>query len=314
MRTLFLDCGQGLSLGLLLSALYDLQPLEPAAAGVQQRQANGITGLWVEPAPRLPVSPRVQAQIAALPGRWEESSLGLARAVLAQLEYIAPERVVCSPICLGYGAGIPRGETLEFLKGVPCFGGEEPGEHCDGPGAALMGTIAPEFGHMPEMTLLATGAGVEGGRCLRAYLGESVEEIAELCCNLDDCTGEEIGYACQLLLEEGALDVFTTPIQMKKFRPGVLVTVLARMADAPRLTELLLRHTTTLGVRQKRCTRTTLPRRELTRQTAYGNLRVKQSGAGDLIREKPEYEDLAAIARETGLPLSAVRRKVEEER
>ena len=116
-------------------------------------------------------------------------------------------------------------------------------------------------------------------------------------------TPEALGFAQERLWEAGALDVYTTAIGMKKSRPGVLLTCLCRPGDAAAMTELLLRHTTTLGVRRESLTRTTLPRRFETLETPYGPVRVKISGQGTSEKRKPEYEDLARIAREQNLTI-----------
>lgn len=129
------------------------------------------------------------------------------------------------------------------------------------------------------------------------------DRIVTLACNLDDMTGEEIGFAMERLLDAGALDVFLTPIQMKKNRPGTLLTVLCRPADKARLTDLVFRVTSTLGVRETLCERTVLPRTEELCGSAYGPVREKISGEGSWTRRKMEYEDLARIARENGVSL-----------
>jgi len=169
---------------------------------------------------------------------------------------------------------------------------------------------------MPPMRPLAWGYGMgtkdfPAANCLRATLGETAEaggdQVWELACNLDDMTGEAVGFACEVLLEAGALDVWTTAIGMKKGRPGVLLSCLCREADRERMTDLLLRHTTTLGVRCRPWERVTLSRRREVRETPLGPVACKISERGDLRREKAEYEDLARIARERGLSLEQVK-------
>ena len=125
-------------------------------------------------------------------------------------------------------------------------------------------------------------------------------------------TGESIGFAMERLLEAGALDVFTQPIGMKKSRPGVMVTVLCRPDDREKLTSALFRHTTTLGVRETACRRSILTRREETAETPFGPVRVKISEGCGVTRRKAEYDDLAAIARETGMALEEIRRTIPE--
>ena len=140
-------------------------------------------------------------------------------------------------------------------------------------------------------------------------LGQADEpsaDILELKCNVDDMTGEAIGFALEQLLERGALDAFTTSIGMKKSRPGVMITVLCREADREIMVQQLLTHTTTLGIREYRCRRHTLQRRVETVDSPWGPVRKKVSFGYGLQREKYEHDDLARIARDTGLSLSQI--------
>ncbi len=128
--------------------------------------------------------------------------------------------------------------------------------------------------------------------------------IAELCCNLDDMTGEEMGFALDALLAAGALDVFYTPIQMKKNRPAYLLTVLCKPEDSDGMAALMFRHTSTLGIRKQLCDRYELQREVGTVHTPYGEMRIKRS--------KFEYDDLARIAKETGKPLLDIKKELEQ--
>ena len=154
--------------------------------------------------------------------------------------------------------------------------------------------------------------------CLRVFWEEKEENtapvVAELSCNLDDMTGEAISYACERLLEAGALDVFTQSIQMKKGRPGVLLTCLCPPGDAERFAGLLLMHTTTLGVREAPRKRYTLERELREEDTLYGNLRLKISRGFGVTKTKFEYEDLAQAARASGKPLWQVERDLQNDR
>ena len=138
-----------------------------------------------------------------------------------------------------------------------------------------------------------------------------MDEVCELRCNLDDMAPEAIGYAQQVLLAAGARDVFTTAIGMKKDRPAVMLTCLCAPEREAEIVALLLRHTTTLGVRVSRCDRYTLARSTRTADTPRGPVRVKAAEGWGVSRRKAEYDDLARIAQETGLPLEQVRREVE---
>lgn len=240
-------------------------------------------------------------------------------AVCCLLDALAPEKICASPVHVGSGQvrcahgilPVPAPATALLLRGVPMYGGSISGELCTPTGAALLKHFVTAFGPMPPITAQAIGYGMgkkdfEAANCLRAILGTAEaprEEIVSLCCNLDDMTPEALGFAQERLWEAGALDVYTTAIGMKKSRPGVLLTCLCRPGDAAAMTELLLRHTTTLGVRRESLTRTTLPRRFETLETPYGPVRMKISGQGASEKRKPEYEDLARIAREQNLTI-----------
>jgi hypothetical protein len=255
--------------------------------------------------------------------------------VCLALEELDPDQIVCSTVHTGFGQvrcahgvlPVPAPATARLLLGIPTAPGEYEGELCTPTGAALLRHFADGFTGMPESFVtqqIGLGLGTRqfpAANLLRAFWGDvpkkqqpapAGEEVWELRCNLDDCTGEDIAYACGVLLEAGALDVFTTPIQMKKGRPGVLLTCLCRPAEEQTLTRLLLTHTTTLGVRRTLCQRTTLPRTSRTVETAYGPIRVKISGEGSLCRPKPEYDDLAQAAAKAGVPLEAVREAVKK--
>ena len=136
------------------------------------------------------------------------------------------------------------------------------------------------------------------------------DERIERSWNLDYMTPEGVGFALETLLAEGALDAFTTAIGMKKSRPGIMLTCLCRPEEGEKMARLLLRHTTTLGIRETRCKRYTLERSLEERETEYGPVRVKRSEGFGVSREKPEYEDLCRIARERGLSLEEVRKLI----
>ena len=249
-------------------------------------------------------------------------------AVCLLLHRLNPEQILASPVHVGSGTvkcahgilPVPAPATAYLLRGIPMYGGEISGELCTPTGAALLRHFVTEFGKMPPMRVESIGYGMgkkdfPRANCIRALLGETQEagdEIAELRCNLDDMTGEDIGFAMEALLAGGALDVFTTPIGMKKSRPGVLLTVLCRPAEQEKMAKLLFRHTTTLGVRVGLCSRFTLRRLEEVTQTPYGPVRRKISRGYGVCREKPEYEDLAAIARAQGKSLTQVREMLKE--
>lgn len=216
----------------------------------------------------------------------------------------------CGQVQCAHGVlPVPAPATAYILREVPIYGGSIQGELCTPTGAALLKYFADSFGAMPVMEIEATGYGMgtkefEAANCVRAHLGHTsgqVGEVAELSCNLDDMTPEAIGFAQEILLEAGVLDVFTTPIGMKKSRPGVMLTCLCRQEDGEKFAKLMLRHTTTLGVREHTCRRYTLEREETVEETAYGPVRVKHAHGDGVEKSKPEYEDVAKIAREKGM-------------
>ncbi len=235
------------------------------------------------------------------------------------MEKLAPEQVIVSPVHVGSGSvrcahgilPVPAPATACLLRDVPIYGGSIQGELCTPTGAALLTQFATAFGPMPVMKTTAIGYGMgkkdfPQANCVRAMLGQtedSGDAVLELQCNLDDMTPEAIGFAMEQLLDSGALDVFTTPIGMKKSRPGTLLSVLCRPEDRETLVQALFRHTTTLGIREQVCHRYTLQRRIETVETPYGTVRKKVASGYGVTREKPEYEDLAEIARKNDMTL-----------
>ena len=242
------------------------------------------------------------------------------------MHLLAPEKVYASSVHVGCGQvkcahgilPVPAPATALLLAGVPIYGGAISGELCTPTGAALLTHFVTKFGELPAMRLLKSGYGMgtkdfPAANCVRAMLGEQdapTEEILELSCNLDDCTGEAIGFAMERLLDAGALDVYWTSVGMKKNRPGILLTCMCRPLDREKMVELLFRHTTTLGVRESAFRRYTLSRESKTIQTPDGDIRVKASTGYGVAREKPEFEDLAKIARKTGKSLSELQRSI----
>lgn len=232
------------------------------------------------------------------------------------IQALSPDKICASAIHVGSGQvrcahglmPVPAPATAELLTGIPTYGGTVSGELCTPTGAALLKHFVTDFGPQPEMAVSAVGYGVgtrvfSAPNCVRAFIGQrdaAPESVEEISCNLDDMTGEAIGFAMETLLSSGALDVYTVAIGMKKSRPGVMLCCLCRQADTERLSALMLRHTTSLGVRIAPFRRLTLGRTMREVQTPCGNIRVKTAGGVS----KPEYEDLARIARENDLTLT----------
>ena len=242
------------------------------------------------------------------------------------MEEIGAEKIVASPVHVGSGhvhcmhgiLPVPAPATALILNGIPTYGGQVQGELCTPTGAALLKHFASSFGDRPVMTTEAIGYGMgkkdfERANCLRAFLGESEgaqEQIAKLECNLDDMTGEDIGFAMEQLFKAGAKDAYTQAIGMKKSRPGVLLSVICLPDDADRLAAVMMKHTTTLGIRRQDMSRYVLERSIETVQTPYGPVRVKTASGMGVQRRKAEYDDLASLAEKLNAPLESIRKSL----
>ena len=240
---------------------------------------------------------------------------------------ISPDEVIASPVHVGSGSvhcahgilPVPAPATAYILRDIPIYGGKIDGELCTPTGAALLRHFVTRFGDMPVMKTQAIGYGMgrkdfERANCVRVMLGEtagSTDEVAELSCNVDDMTAEDIAFAAERLMEAGAKDVFTVPCGMKKSRPGTLITVLCGKSEAERFARLILQYITTIGVRETAAKRYILDRREETVQTRFGEVRKKISSGCGVKREKYEYDDLARIAKEQDMSIEEVRRCIE---
>jgi uncharacterized protein (DUF111 family) len=210
---------------------------------------------------------------------------------------------------------VPAPATAHLLRGIPIRSGGVESELCTPTGAALLRYFAADFGEMPAMTVGAVGYGMgkkdfEIANCVRAMLGESAgggDRVAELSCNVDDMTAEEIAYAAGKLFEGGALEVFTVPVGMKKGRPGTLIRALCREEAQEEILRLLFRHTTTIGVRRTFADRFVLERKTETLETPWGPVRRKVSCGYGVTRTKTEYEDLSRLADREGISLQEAR-------
>ena len=234
-------------------------------------------------------------------------------AVSMLIDRLAPDEIIVSPIHVGSGQvrcahgilPVPAPATAYILQDVPVYGGEIRGELCTPTGAALLKHFAKDFASMPAMKVKKIGYGMgkkdfEAANCVRAMFGEknnSCDEIYELSCNVDDMTGEEIGFAMEQLLAEGALDVYTTAIGMKKSRPGIKIQVMCTGQDKEKIIKAMFRHTTTIGIRENLYKRHILHRNVRYSDTKYGPVRCKISTGYGVERKKYEYEDIAEIAK-----------------
>jgi len=243
-------------------------------------------------------------------------------------------RVTVSPVCIGFGEvhcahgtlPVPAPATANLLEGIPCYAGDIRGELCTPTGAALLRHFAEAYGPMPVMTIQKTGYGMgkkdfPRANCVRAILGQNTaentgcgpnERIVELCCNLDDMTGEEIGYAIEQLWQAGALDVFTIPIQMKKQRPAVLLSCLVSPQDADRMAAEMLRHTSSFGVRRYEAARYVLQRTFTEQTTACGMVTMKHGEGYGTVKTKAEYESLAHLAKSSDKTLAEIRSNLKQ--
>ncbi len=240
-------------------------------------------------------------------------------------EMINADRILASSVSLGNGMvkcahgilPVPTPATALILQGIPTYAGNMQGELCTPTGAALLKYFVDSFETQPTMSCEKIGYGMgnkdfPAANCVRAFLGEMEDdgEVCELTCNIDDMSSENIGFAFDILFENHALDVYVTPVHMKKNRPGYVFTCMCKISDKEKMIELMFQHLTTLGVRESTCKRHALKRHIETINTSYGPVRVKKSSGYHVKREKLEYEDLAKIAKENDLSIEEVRKKI----
>lgn len=247
-------------------------------------------------------------------------------AVCYLMDKLGAERVTASPVRTGFGTvncahgqlPVPAPATALLLEGVPVFPGDIESEMCTPTGAALLKYFAVDFGPMPPMTISRLGYGMgkkdfQRANCVRAVLGDSGDEVIELCCNVDDMSPEHVGYAIDRLLEAGALDAYYEAIGMKKNRPGLLLSCLCRPEQRNEMLRLMFRHTSTIGIRESLCRRYVLRRGTEIVETPYGNVRIKCSAGYGVERKKAEYDDLAKICHDHDLSIGELTRQIEED-
>jgi uncharacterized protein (TIGR00299 family) protein len=247
------------------------------------------------------------------------------------------EKFACSPLNVGGGTAkmahgvlpVPAPATANLLQGKPTYSNEVQKELVTPTGAAIVATLCDSFGPQPAMSVSAIGYGagtadLEGQpNVLRIMVGDEVgatkkaqaeacatgfdEEIAVVEANLDDMNPQIYGYFLEKALAAGALDVYTTPVQMKKNRPGTLLTVLCKPQDTNALMSLIFEETTTFGARSYRAQRRVLPREWVNVVTDYGDVRMKISRVnGRILHVAPEYDDCRKLALEKNVPLQRV--------
>src|SRR6201987_1153875 len=246
------------------------------------------------------------------------------------VEALGVDQIICPPLTVGGGTvkcahgtfPVPAPATVELLQGAPVFSSGIQAELLTPTGAAIVKTLASRLGSFPEMKIEKSGYGA-GTRdfpghanVVRLTVGEAAshlaantnqETISVLEANLGALNPQVFGYVLDRLLAEGALDVFSMPVQMKKNRPGTVLTILCKPEDAAKLTQIVFTETTTLGVRQRQEQRSTLTRRWVPVATSWGEVRMKiASMNGTVTNYAPEYEDCRRIAEEKHVPLKSV--------
>jgi pyridinium-3,5-bisthiocarboxylic acid mononucleotide nickel chelatase len=239
------------------------------------------------------------------------------------------QKFACSPLDVGGGTAkmahgvlpVPAPATAKLLEGKPTYSKGVQRELVTPTGAAIVATLCEEFGPQPPMVVSAIGYGAGTAdlesqpNVVRILIGEAAEtalagfdeEISVIEANLDDMNPQIYGYFLEKALAAGALDVYTTPVQMKKNRPGTLLTVLSKPQDSDTLMSLIFAETTTFGARTYRAQRRTLPRESVSVHTQYGDVHVKLSRVNGAIRHAaPEYEDCRKLAAQKNVPLQQV--------
>ena len=242
------------------------------------------------------------------------------------LEWLDADRIVSSPLNVGGGTirsahglyPVPAPATMRLLNGVPIYAGPQKSEMVTPTGALLIAGYATEFGGIPPMRVRQVGYGA-GSRdfvgvpnVLRVLVGEAdaaapAQSVVVIEAEIDDMNPQIFGMLMDTLLAQGALDVFYTAIQMKKSRPGTLVSVVASPELRERLTSTLFRETTTIGVRYREMARECLDREVITVQTPLGAIRVKvATRGGEVLNVSPEFDDCVTLARDSGRPVKEI--------
>lgn len=242
--------------------------------------------------------------------------------------------VSCSPLNLGRGMvqcshgwlPVPAPVTAELVKGVRVYAGDVEAELTTPTGAAIITSVATDFGAMPALRVEGVGYGagkmdLDVPNVLRIFVGQTTEQVEDymvelvtvLETNIDDMNPQFYDHIMERLMQTGALDVFLTSVQMKKNRPGTMLSVVAAGGGVEKLLEVIFAESTTLGVRVSETRRLSLPRYSRLIKTKYGEIRVKVAHRGDAaISMVPEYEDCRKAAKMHNVPISQVYAEVQE--
>ena len=247
------------------------------------------------------------------------------------MDMIKPNQIYASKIHVGSGhvkcshgiLPVPAPATLHLLEGIPIYSKDEiRGELATPTGVALLRHFVTKYTCTPSMTVSKIGYGMGTkdfpmANCVRATIGEidctQTNRIYELSCNLDDMTGEELGFAMNLLMEQGALDVYSTPIYMKKWRNANILTVTTFECEIEKFVKLIFKHTTTLGIRKKEFERFELSRSCDTINTTLGDVNIKHSKGYGTDKSKFEFDQIAKIAKDNNLSLFDVKKIIAKE-
>jgi len=241
------------------------------------------------------------------------------------LEWLGVDEIASSPLNVGSGTvkaahgvyPVPAPATLRLLEGVPIYSGQQQAELVTPTGALLVSSYAKQYGPVPPMRVQKIGYGAgsrdfkETPNVVRVMVGEAglnqTETVVVIECEIDDMNPQIFGVLMDRLLAEGALDVFYTPVQMKKNRPGTLLTILAPPSRRERLVDIVFSETTSIGVRYRDMTRECLDRETISIETPLGNVRMKIARRnGEVVNAAPEFDDCARIAGERNVPLKDV--------
>ena len=245
-------------------------------------------------------------------------------AVAMLIDWIAPDQILASPVNTGSGQirsahgilPVPAPATAYLLRGIPCYQGDVEAELTTPTGAALLRHFVKDFRKMPVMKTVAIGYGMgtkdfAAANCVRVFAGLTGEDqegsVIQLSCNVDDMTAEEMAFAVETLMREGALDAWLTPIVMKKSRLATKIEVLCKEQTRDEIVSLLFKYTTTLGIREEVLKRYELVRSQRYIKTPAGDARIKESMGYGVNRTKIEYDDAAEVARKYRITLAEAR-------